>query len=107
MKPTIEINNANFESEVLKSETPVLVDFWAEWCGPCKMLGPVLDEIAGEQAGRAKVVKVNIDDNPELAERFGIRAIPTLLFFADGTVRNQTVGVASKKAIVSALEALN
>jgi thioredoxin 1 len=107
MKPTIEINNANFESEVLKSEKPVLVDFWAEWCGPCKMLGPVLDEIAGEQAGRAKVAKVNIDDNPELAERFGIRAVPTLLYFAGGTVRNQTVGVASKKTIVSALEALN
>ena len=107
MKPTIEINETNFEAEVLKSTQPVIVDFWAEWCGPCKMLGPVLDEIAGEQAGRAKVVKVNIDENPELASRFNIRAVPTLLYFAGGTVRNQTVGVTSKKTIVSTLEALN
>src|SRR6185369_3965507 len=101
MKPTIEINETNFEAEVLKSTQPVIVDFWAEWCGPCKMLGPVLDEIASEQAGRAKVVKVNIDENPELASRFNIRAVPTLLYFAGGTVRNQTVGVTSKKTIVS------
>jgi thioredoxin 1 len=107
MKPTVEINEGNFESEVLKSTQPVLVDFWAEWCGPCKMLGPVLDEIAGEQAGRAKVAKVNIDQNPELAARYGIQAIPTLLYFAGGTVRKQTVGVTSKKTIVSTLEALN
>src|SRR5262245_55729008 len=106
MKPTIEINDTNFESEVLKSTQPVVVDFWAEWCGPCKMLGPVLDEIAGEQTGRAKVAKVNIDENPELAARFSVRAIPTLLYFSGGTLRNQTVGVVSKKTIVSALEAL-
>src|SRR3954471_22882493 len=107
MKPTIEINRTNFESEVLKSEQPVLVDFWAEWCGPCKMLGPVLDEIAGEQAGRAKVAKVNVDENPELAAEFGIQSIPTLLYFAGGTVRNQTIGVVSKKTIVSKLEELS
>jgi len=107
MKPTVEINEGNFESEVLKSTQPVLVDFWAEWCGPCKMLGPVLDEIANEQAGRAKVAKVNIDQNPELAARYGIQAIPTLLYFAGGTVRKQTVGVTSKKTIVSTWEALN
>ena len=106
MKPTIEINEANFEAEVLKSTQPVLVDFWAEWCGPCKMLAPVLDEIAGEQAGRVKVGKVNIDDNPELASRFAIRAIPTLLYFAGGEVRDQSMGVVGKKAIVSKLESL-
>ena len=106
MKPTIEINEANFESEVLQSNQPVLVDFWAEWCGPCKMLAPVLDEIATEQAGRLKVAKVDVDNNPTLAARFGIQSIPTLLYFADGRVRHQTAGVLSKKAIVSKLEGL-
>jgi thioredoxin 1 len=107
MKPTIEINEANFEAEVLKSSQPVVVDFWAEWCGPCKMLGPVLDEIASEQSGRAKVAKINIDQNSALAERFGIRSIPTLLYFVGGEVRKQTVGVVSKKTIVSTLESVS
>jgi thioredoxin 1 len=106
MKTTIEINETNFESEVLKSDQPVLVDFWAEWCGPCEMLGPVLDEIAREQAGRVKITKVNVDENPALAQRFGIQSIPTLLYFADGQLRNQLVGAANKKRIVSDLEAL-
>ncbi len=106
MKPTIEINPSNFESEVLKSEQPVLVDFWAEWCGPCKMLAPVLDEIAEEHADRLKVAKVNVDDNPALAERYGVQSIPTLLYFANGEARNQTIGVISKKKIVERLEEL-
>ncbi len=106
MKPTIEINQANFETEVLKSTQPVLVDFWAAWCGPCKMIAPVLDEIATEQAGRVKVAKVNVDENPELAARYGIQSIPTLLYFAGGEVRHQSVGVAGKKAIVAKLESL-
>lgn len=106
MKPTIEINESNFEAEVLKSEQPVLVDFWAEWCGPCKMIAPVLDEIASEQAGRVKVAKVNVDNNPTLAARFSIQSIPTLLYFAGGAVRHKTVGLTSKKAIVSKLESL-
>ncbi len=106
MKPTIEINETNFETEVLKSPRPVLVDFWAEWCGPCKMLAPVLDEIATEQNGHVKVAKVNIDHHPTLAARFGIQSIPTLLYFANGEVRNQTIGVAGKRAITSKLEAL-
>jgi thioredoxin 1 len=106
MKTTIEITEANFETEVLQSAQPVLVDFWAEWCGPCKMIAPVLDEIASEQAGRVKVAKVNVDANPELAARYGIQSIPTLLYFAGGEVRHQTVGVSSKKAIVAKLDSL-
>ena len=106
MKTTIEINQANFEGEVLQAPQPVLVDFWAEWYGPCKMLAPVLDEIALEQAGRVKDAKVNVDGNPGLAARFGIRSIPTLLYFENGEVRDQTVGVLSKRAIVAKLEKL-
>ena len=106
MKTTIEINEANFETEVLQSTQPVLVDFWAEWCGPCKMIAPVLDEIATEQTGRVKVAKVNVDANPELAARYGIQSIPTLLYFAGGEVRSQSVGVASKKAILAKLESI-
>ena len=104
MKPTIEINESNFESEVLQSNQPVLVDFWAEWCGPCKMLAPALDEIAKEQGDRVKVAKVNVDTNPVLAARFGIRSIPTLLYFAGGEVRDKTIGAIGKKEIVSKLE---
>jgi thioredoxin 1 len=106
MKPTIEINESNFEAEVLKAAQPVIVDFWAEWCGPCKMLGPVLDEIATEQSARVKVAKVNVDHNPALAARFGIQSIPTLLYFADGKVRHRKVGVAGKQDIVARLEEL-
>ena len=106
MNSIIELSQNNFEAEVLHSSQPVLVDFWAEWCGPCKMLGPVLDEIAREQVGRAKVAKVNVDANPELAARFGVQSIPTLLYFADGEVRNQTVGAISKKTIITNLDKL-
>jgi thioredoxin 1 len=106
MKTTIEINEANFEAEVLKSSRPVLVDFWAEWCGPCKMLAPVLEEIAVEQNGDVKVTQVSVDDQPALAARFGIRSIPTLLYFADGELRHQTVGVVSKKTILANLKGL-
>ena len=106
MKSTIEINEANFEAEVVNSDQPVLVDFWAEWCGPCKMLAPVLEEIAIEQNGRVKVGKVNVDGNPALAARFDIRAIPTLVYFAGGERVHQTVGVVGKKTILSNLERL-
>lgn len=106
MKPTIEINEANFESEVLQSNQPVLVDFWAEWCGPCKMIAPVLNEIAVEQAGLVKVAKVDVDANPALAARFGIQSIPTLLYFAGGEVRDKTIGAVSKRTILSKLETL-
>ena len=106
MKPTIEINETNFEAEVLQSNLPVLVDFWAEWCGLCKMIAPVLDEIAVEGSGRAKIVKVNVDENPALAGRYGIQSIPALLYFAGGELRDQQVGVTGKQSIVNTLEAL-
>jgi thioredoxin 1 len=106
MQSTLEITEANFETEVLKANLPVLVDFWAPWCGPCKMLAPVLEEIATEQAGRVKIGKVNLDDNPGLAQKYGVQAIPTLLYFVGGEVREMTVGAPGKRAIVAKLEAL-
>ena len=106
MKTTVEITEASFESEVLQSQLPVLVDFWAEWCGPCKMIAPLLDEIATEQVNRVKVAKVNVDASPALAARYGIQSIPTLLYFAGGEVRDQTVGVTGKRVILGKLEKL-
>lgn len=102
----VTITAANFETEVVQSATPVLVDFWAEWCGPCKMIAPILDEIASERAGAVKIAKVDVDHNPELSARFGIRAIPTLLLFKNGAVQEQIVGRAGKRDLLAKLDAL-
>jgi thioredoxin 1 len=103
---TIAINETTFETEVLQSDKPALVDLWAPWCGPCRMIAPVVEEIAAEHDGRFKITKVNIDESPLLAHRFGVRSIPTLLFFKDGALCDQLVGTAAKKTIVGKLEAL-
>jgi thioredoxin 1 len=102
----VTIDESNFDQEVMKSAQPVLVDFWAEWCGPCKMIAPILDEIAKENAGTVKVAKVNVDHNQSLSFRYNIRAIPTLLFFKDGQVRDQVTGMASKKDLLNRIAAL-
>ena len=106
MNEPININAASFEKAVLQSPIPVLVDFWAPWCGPCKMIAPVLDEIAREGAGRFRVAKVNVDDEPTLMQRFGIRGIPALLFFSGGELRHQLAGATGKKVLVEKLESL-
>jgi len=106
MKPTVELNETNFDREVLQSNLPVVVDFWAEWCGPCKMLAPALDEIARDLQGQAVIAKVNVDNQPALAARFRIQGIPTLLYFSGGELRDQTIGAVGKKAIVAKLTAL-
>lgn len=99
MSAEVEVTVDNFEDEVLKSDLPVLADFWAEWCVPCKMVAPVLEQIAGEQDGKLKIAKVNVDEQSELASQFGIISIPTLLLFKDGEVVNKQVGAGSKEMI--------
>jgi len=100
----ITLTNANFEKEVLKSDIPVLVDFWATWCGPCRMVAPILEEIAAEKAGTLKVGKVNVDEEQELAIRFGISSIPTLLLFENGKLVDHLVGYRPKEAILNFIE---
>jgi thioredoxin 1 len=100
----VTLTKNNFDQEVLKSPTPVLVDFWAEWCGPCKMVAPILDELASEYEGKVKIGKVNIDEHQDLATEYGIRAIPTLLLFKDGQVADQIVGLRSKRDFKTKLD---
>jgi thioredoxin 1 len=104
MSKTLEITDANFE-EIIKTDQPVLVDFWAEWCGPCKMIGPVVEELAGEYDGKAVVGKVNVDENPEISAKFGIRSIPTILFIKGGEIVDKQIGAVPKATLAAKLNA--
>ena len=106
MAGIINIKPDNFVSEVKESTVPVLVDFWAEWCGPCKMLGPILDELAEEKGDSCKIAKVNIDDCRDLAVEYGVKSIPMLLFFNQGEVKDEQVGLVNKETISSKLDAI-
>ena len=104
--PTVTLDDSNFEKEVTQSDQTVLVDFWAPWCGPCKMIAPLLDEIATEKAGSVKVAKVNVDENQSLSVKYNVRAIPALLFFKNGQLRDQVVGMTTRKDLLGRLAAL-
>jgi thioredoxin 1 len=106
MSKPLRIDSGSFDAQVLQSDQPVLVDFYADWCGPCKALGPVLEDLAQEFDGRARVVKINTDENPELAAQYGIRALPTMLFFEGGQVVEQVVGLAQRGELSARLSNL-
>ncbi|CEJ45172.1 Thioredoxin [Umezakia ovalisporum] len=103
MSAATEVTDSNFQQEVIKSNIPVLVDFWAPWCGPCRMVAPVVEEIAGQYEGQIKVVKVNTDDNPQVASQYGIRSIPTLMIFKDGQKVDMVVGAVPKSTLANTL----
>ena len=105
MAKAVELNDSNFEELVLKSDKPVLVDFWAEWCGPCRMVGPVVEEIAGEYGDKAVVGKIDVDANQDLSVKYGIRSIPALLFFKNGEVVDNVIGAVPKNVLTQKLEA--
>jgi thioredoxin 1 len=104
MGKTLELNDSNFD-EAIKSDKPVLVDFWAEWCGPCKMIGPVVEELAGDYEGKAVIAKINVDENPQVTARFGVRSIPTLLVFKNGQVVDKQVGAVPKSVLSQKIQA--
>ncbi|SDJ90663.1 thioredoxin 1 [Catalinimonas alkaloidigena] len=104
MAKAIEVTDANFD-EIINTEKPVLIDFWAEWCGPCKMIGPVVEELAGEYEGKAVVGKLDVDSNPEVSMKYGIRSIPTLLVFKDGQLVDKQVGAVGKRVLADKLDA--
>ncbi len=104
MANIIQVGDDNFEEEVIRSKLPVLIDFWAPWCGPCKSIAPVIEELASEYEGKLKVTKLNVDDNPNTASRYGVRGIPNLLILNEGAVKEQVVGAVPKGRLVDAIE---
>ncbi|MHB8510784.1 MAG: thioredoxin [Actinomycetota bacterium] len=102
--PTVNVTDADFEEKVLKSQTPVLVDFWAEWCGPCHMVAPVLEEIAGEYAGKLTVAKMDVDNNPDVSRRYGILSIPSMVLFVGGEEKRRVIGARGKQQILGELK---
>lgn len=104
MGNVVEVSDQNFEQEVINSATPVLIDFWAPWCGPCKAIAPVVEELAGSYAGKLKVVKMNVDDNPQTPSRYGVRGIPNLILFKGGQVADQIVGAVPRAHLVRAID---
>jgi thioredoxin 1 len=103
-KNIMEVSDGNFDQEVLQSDVPVLVDFWAPWCGPCRAIAPLIDELSGDYTGKLKVAKCNVDENPKTPSRFGIRAIPTLIIFKGGNVSEQITGAVAKSQITAAID---
>ncbi len=106
MAKVLEVNDSSFDEIVLKSDTPVLIDFWAEWCGPCKAIAPVVEELAGEYDGKLKVVKMDVDQNPETPAKYGVRGIPNLILFKGGQVAQQIVGAAPKPQLAKAIDSV-
>ncbi len=104
MMAELNFTNSNFKEEVLQSKEPVLVDFWATWCGPCRMMGPVVEELANDYSGKVKVGKVNVDEEPELAQEYGIMSIPTIIIFKEGKIVNQVVGARTKSDLEAILQ---
>ena len=104
MSNVVEVSDQSFEQEVINSATPVLIDFWAPWCGPCKAIAPVVEELAGSYAGKLKVVKMNVDDNPQTPSRYGVRGIPNLILFKGGEVAEQIVGAVPRAQLVRAID---